>query len=120
MASERITDLKTVLFEVERRPIYLRDVKKDSFGDETGDPAYHREPHFEAIVDVERNFTLAVVSEDYRLVKNDEALKLGERLFLHIFSTTTAEGMEVFNIIQPETRSFCHVDFIHKGHSLEP
>ena len=120
MAGERVTDIEAVLFPVERRPIYLRNAKKDLFGNEQGDPTYHAVPRFEAIVDVKRDYTFAVVSERYRLVKNDEALKLGEQCFLRVFSTATADGMEVFNIVQPATRSFCHVDFIHKGHSLEP
>ncbi len=121
MAKERSTDLKTVLFPVEKRPVYFRDVKKDLFGDEQEEgTTYHEVPRFEAIVDVERNHTFAVVSERYRLVKNDEALKLSEQCFLRVFSTATADGMEIFNIIQPTTRSFCHVDFIHKGHNLEP
>jgi hypothetical protein len=71
-------------------------------------------------VDVERNYTFAVVSDQYRLVKNEEALKLGEQCFRQVFSSPTADGMEVFNIIQPSTRSFCHVDFLHKGRTLEP
>jgi len=120
MASNRITELKTVLFPVERRAIFFRDVPRDLFGNEEADPAYHEVGRFEAIVDVERKHTFAVVSEQYRLVTNEEALKLGEQCFLRVFSTATADGMEVFNIIQPGTRSFCHVDFIHKGHSLEP
>jgi hypothetical protein len=120
MARERITDLKTVLFPVERRPVYFRDGQKDLFGDEVDEPIYHEVPRFEAIVDVQRSFTFAVVSDRYRLVKNEEALKLGEQCFLRVFSASTADGMELFNIIQPATRSFCHVDFIHRGHSLEP
>ena len=56
----------------------------------------------------------------YRLVKNGEALKLGEQCFRQVFSAPTADGMEIFNIIQPSTCSFCHVDFLHKGRTLEP
>lgn len=120
MSGERIVDLQTVLFSVEKRPVYFRDARKDLFGNEEPDPTFHEVPRFEAVVDVERNHTFAVVSDQYRLVKNDEALKLGEQCFLRVFSAPTAEGMAVFNIIQPTTRSFCHVDFIHKGRSLEP
>jgi hypothetical protein len=120
MSGERNFDLQTVLFAVEKRPVYFRDARKDLFGNEEGDPTYHEVPRFVAVVDVERNYMFAVVSDQYRLVKNDEALKLGKQCFLRVFSAPTADGMEVFNIIQPNTRSFCHVDFIHKGRSLEP
>lgn len=120
MAMERNTDLKSVLFPVEKRPVFFRKARKDLFGNEDAEPTYHAVPRFEAIVDVKRNYTFAVVSDRYRLVKNEEALKLGEQRFLKFFSAATADGMEVFNIIQPATRSFCHVDLIHKSHSLEP
>jgi hypothetical protein len=62
----------------------------------------------------------SVVTNGYRLVLNEEAIKLGEGCFKTVFSRGTAQGMEVFNITSPKTRSFCHVDFIHEGSSFEP
>lgn len=120
MPGQRNTDIQTVLFPVEKRAVYLRDAGKDLFGNGVSNPTYNEVDRFVAIVDVERNHTFAVVSDDYRLIKNEEAMKLGAQCFLQVFSTTTAKGMEVFNIIQPSTRSFCHVDYIFAGHSLEP
>lgn len=128
----RKTDLNLVLFPVETRPLFFREepAKQASlFGDEATDelavedappPTYHQVPRFQAIVDVERNYTFSVVSERYRLVTNREALALGEQCFRQVFSTTTADGMAVFHITVPSTRSFCHVDFIHKDHTFEP
>ena len=120
MAGTKNTDINTVLFPVEKRLLYFCDASKNLFGEEDSDPTYHQVPRFEAVVDVERGHTFAVVSENYRLVMNKEALKLGEQCFLQVFSTTTVHGMELFNIILPQTRSFCHVDFIHKGHAVTP
>lgn len=120
MASPRITDLELVLFPVEKRPLFFEERVEALSGEDEAPPSYRQVPRFEAIIDVEKNHTFAVVSERYRLVKNQEALKLGEQCFRQMFSTMTADGMEVFNIILPSTRSFCHVDFIHKNHALEP
>lgn len=122
MPNGRNTDIQTLLFPVETRPVYFRDAGKDLFGHEVTDPTptYRKVNRFVAVVDVERNYTFAVVADGYRLIKNEEALKLGAQCFLRVFSTPTADGMEVFNVIQPSTRSFCHVDYIFAGHSLEP
>ncbi len=130
MTADRNTDLETVLFPVEKRPIYLCTPKGDLnpadtsthlFGDnESDDPSYEQIPRFMAVVDVENNHVFSVVTEKYRLVTNREALTLAADCFLRVFSTATADGMEVFNITQPATRSFCHVDYVYKGHNLEP
>jgi hypothetical protein len=119
MTAARETDRTLVLFPVERRPLFFREQSSGGSVGKTGE-RYHEVPRFEAVVDAERNHTFAVVSERYRLVENREALNLGEHCFRQVFSAATADGMEVFNIILPATRSFCHVDFIHKDHSFEP
>jgi hypothetical protein len=126
VAQKRRTALGDVLFPVEMRHVYFcsDDSPKpaeqtDLFG-EGETKSYHRIPHFKAVVDVERNNVFSVVTEGYRLVLNEEAIKLGEECFKTVFSQGTAQGMEVFNITSPKTRSFCHVDFIHKGSSFEP
>ncbi|RMG00159.1 MAG: DUF932 domain-containing protein [Planctomycetota bacterium] len=107
MGQQRQTDLARVLFPVEKRPIYVFDGR-----------TYREEKRFHAIVDVEKNHTFAVVSKDYHLVTNREAFELGRLFFRHVFSAATADDMEIFNIIQPATRSFCHIDFLHKARAL--
>ena len=123
MATECNTDLKTVLFPVELRPVFLRDEKPPKAVEHdtaTAVAEYRAVPRFLATVDLERNHTFAVVSESYRLVANAEAVRLGRQCFRQVFRQETVEGMEVYNIIMPKTRSFCHIDFIHRGHTIEP
>jgi hypothetical protein len=120
--SERNIDTSQVLFQVEMQEIYLQ---KNGVGISDDDRHKQREVFYEqinrfyAIVDLERAYTFTVVTEKYRLVKNEEAIDLGEQCFKQVFSEKTAGNMEIYNIIMPKTRSFCHVDFIHKAHGLE-
>ncbi len=79
---------------------------------------YTRLPHFSAIVDVERNHTFAVVASGYHLVPNKEAIELGKQCFRQVFSQASADDMELFNIISPKTRSYCHIDFLHRAHEV--
>jgi hypothetical protein len=126
MAATRNTSLTDILFPVELRHIYFpindsttENGMLEGLG-ERRSKRYHRVPHFQAVVDVERNNVFSVVTEGYRLVLNEEAIKLGRECFKSVFSHVTVKGMEVFNIISPKTRSFCHVDYIHKDSSFEP
>jgi len=113
--AERNTNLKDAFFPVEQRSIFMelpqnnkgkRDLKLIS--------------RFEAIVDAERDHVFSVVAEGYRLITNEEAVKLGEKCFCTVFSQSTADSMTIFNIITPKTRSFCHIDFIYEKGRFEP
>ena len=74
--------------------------------------------HHKAVIDVQRNRVLSVVTDKYRLVENREAIARGESVFKRIFSESTVASMELFNVTVPETRSFCHVDYTLKGYSF--
>lgn len=122
--------LQEALFPVETRPIYLVQSQEkrdqppsfDDFDRETNqenpikkEPVdYQKIPHYKAVVDVERKHVFSVVSAGYHLVKNEEAISLGKKCFQTVFSQSTETGMQVYNVIMPKTRSFCHIDFLHE------
>ena len=116
-------DIQTVLFPVEARPVFvlLNDTKTPNLFDaKSGTSPIKRAPNHLAIVDLEREHTLAVVSKNYRLVLNSEAIELGKECFREVFTDMTAKGMTPFNIIMPKTRSFCHIDYVHEEYCFEP
>jgi hypothetical protein len=80
----------------------------------------HITTRHKAIVDKERKRVLAVVTDDYRLITNAEAIERGKALFRQVFSETTNEKMELYNVILPASRSFCHVDFTLQGYTFAP
>lgn len=111
----RITSLKDVLFPVEMQPIL-----RDPSGPE-GRPAMTpvRVGGWRAVVDVERGAVFTVVTKNYRLVTNEEALACGKVAFTNLFRSVDVErDMEVFNVVTPSTRSFCHVDLIHREYRV--
>ncbi len=123
MTNKDTADLKEVLFPVELQPVFLQFEDQPRLFDDGGNPKskkYQPISRFRAVVDTERNYTFAVVSESYRLVTNRFAVKLGRECFRQVFSEASAEGMEVFNIIMPSTRSFCHIDFTHRERAVYP
>ena len=119
MVAKSVTDPAVVLFPVEERPVFLGpdDEQLDGplFSQQGGRTAFSQIPGLRAIVDVERRRVFSVVGPQYRLVTNREALDLGQACFCQVLGQTTAEGLAVFNIIMPQTRSFCHVDYTREG-----
>lgn len=127
MIAERRTDMADVLFKVEQQPIYTETrtrqaslFPENNLGTTTPERQFSHVDRFRAIVDVGRNHVFSVVADGYRLIANEEAIELGKKCFCSVFSQTTADGMTVFNITVPKSRSFCHIDFIHKDGGFEP
>lgn len=128
MQVERKTNLAEVLFPVETRPIFFKHSADSApMQQNTLFPASAEEtslfsaiPDFRAIVDVQREHVFAVVRDGYQLITNQKAITLGEQCFASVFTETLSEGMEVFNITMPKTRSFCHIDYVHRSSIFEP
>lgn len=104
----RNTDIQEMLFPVGEQRIFLQGQKKPV-------------PGFKAIVgDIRKNFTkvFSIVSDDYKLVSNKDALQFAEDIHLKLFPDAKADSFEIFNIIAPDTKSFCQIDIIDKNYTL--
>ncbi|MCL5670048.1 MAG: DUF932 domain-containing protein [Acidobacteria bacterium] len=102
----RETDLAKACF-----PVGLRDVLQAT---ESGQMLHI--PKYKAVANLADNAVFSVVTDNYRLVTNSEAVELGKICFKQLFDTVNLDDMEIFNIIMPKTKSFCHIDIIHKKH----
>ena len=111
-------DPTEAFFPVELKPVFIQSAKpsKDLFG-EVGYQALPR--HF-AVVDSESEYAFAVVTEDYHLVTNQQAYDLAAEALKSVFNFTALEDMACLNVIMPKSRSFCHIDLIHKDSDFEP
>lgn len=106
-------DIKEAFFEVEKKPIFVES--KDLFGQ-----SYDQLPDHFAIVDVKKNKVFSVVTKNYHLVKNIEAYKIAQDIMLKVFNHITLDDLVCLNITMPSTRSFCHIDLIHKNSDFSP
>lgn len=99
-------DPAEAFFPVEMRPLFMPtadDLDK-----------YQKLMRHFAVVDVERQNPFAVVTDDYELVTNKAAYDMAAEVMKKVFHTTHVGDMECLNITMPKTRSFCHIDLIHK------
>jgi hypothetical protein len=107
----RDTNIEAALFPIELRNIFFEEPRV------TGSLKV-RIPGYKAVVDTKSKKTFSVVSDSYRLVTNREALEFGKQAFNQLFDTVDTDDLAIFNLIQPETRSYCHIDLIHKKYEV--
>jgi hypothetical protein len=105
-------DLEPYDFPVEFRDVYVDFAKRSKDGNKTIARAKMQE-RYVAVVDVEREYTFAIVSQDYEIVTNTQAVELAERCFQAVFKLTDSKHMKLFNVTMPSTRSQCRIDFLH-------
>ena len=105
-------DPAEAFFPVEMRPLFMP--ASDGL-----DKYQQLRRHF-AVVDVERQHPFAVVTDDYELVTNKAAYDMAAEVMKKVFHTTQIGDMECLNITMPKTRSFCHIDLIHKSADFSP
>ena len=100
----RNTDLSSITFPVKLEPLYLKDNR----------PV----PKFFAVVNENNKHIFSVVTKNYKLIPNEQAIELGKKCLQNIFESADINDLEIFNIIAPKTYSFCHVDIIHKDYNI--
>lgn len=105
-------DLSEAFFPVEMRPVFMPSPKLAQ-----GHLPLDR--HF-AVVDVERDHAFSVVTDEYQLVTNQEAYQGAAEVMKKVFHVTTLGDLECLNIVMPQTRSFCHIDLIHRKADFAP
>lgn len=111
-------DPAVAFFPVALKPIFIEATGKE--GDLFNASTYQALPRHQAVVDVDGGNVFAVVTEDYHLVTNQQAYELAAEALKSVFDFTALEDMACLNVTMPKSRSFCHIDLIHKGSDFEP
>lgn len=103
--------LNEVLFPV-RKINMLTSEKESLFGNSDLDQI--PVTGYKALVNVRNKEVLCVVSNNYRLITNQEALDLGKKAFCQLFENINIEDLIPFKVIAPKRKTFCHIDLIHE------
>lgn len=105
-------NLNEAFFPVELRPVYMDQL------DNSND--FRRLDRFLAVVDLERASAFAVVTNEYELITNEMAYKMSAEAMKKIFQATSLDDLACLNITMPNSRSFCHIDLIHRNSNFLP
>lgn len=104
----RNTNINEQLFPVWEQPVYLEHQTKPIRG-------------FKAIAGSPNGSSptvFSIVSENYQLVSNKEALEMGKQIHAKLFPNAQQDSFEIFNVIAPASKSFCEIDIIDKNYTF--
>jgi hypothetical protein len=110
-------DPAVAFFPVALKPVFIEATGQE--GDLFNASAYQALPRHQAVVDIDGGNVFAVVTEDYHLVTNQQAYELAAEAMQSVFDFTKLADMQCLNVTMPKSRSFCHIDLIHKGSDFE-
>ena len=114
-------DPGVAFFPVDLLPLYMKQTDHGGYQQTLfSRDQYTKLPRHYAVVDVERNYPFSVVTDDYELVTNKEAYDRAADVMKKVFQTTSLSDMVCLNVTMPKTRSFCHIDLIHKSADFSP
>lgn len=108
----RLTKLNEVLFPVEEHPVFVSCT-------ENGKEQRLAVPGKKAIVNRTSHRVLGIVSRDYRLVSNAEAIDMAQTCCRTVFPETNPGEWQVRTIDAPSTAGYCHFDLIHNSAALD-
>ena len=108
----RLSQLKDVLFPVEEHPVFV------AVPNESGERRIVA-PGKKAIVNLASQRVLGVVSRDYRLVTNQEALDWAYECCRCVFPDTNPAEWEVSATDGPSTGGYCRIDLVHRTAALD-
>ena len=107
----RITKIEDLMFPVELRPVFT-EIKINGI-------KYQKDiPNSRVVVNKESGKPLGVVSKNYKLVTNEEAVEMGKQCCAELFGSNGAANIEVFNVNAPATGSYCHIDLLHRSYQM--
>jgi len=108
----RLTQLDDILFPVEEHPVFVSayaDTKERRIS----------VPNKKALVNTRNYRVLGVVSRDYRLVTNREALNLAYECCGQAFPETKPAEWAVQASDAPQTGGYCYIDLAHNSAQLD-
>jgi hypothetical protein len=108
----RLNNLNDVLFPVEEHPVFVKI--KEPFGERQVSV-----PDKKAIVHGKARRVLSIVSRDYRLVSNREALDWASECCRTVFPETKPGEWQVTATDAPRTGGHCFIDLAHNSTALD-
>lgn len=106
--------LNEVLFDVEMIPLFgeIEELNKPNLFGNSINPNKIWAKGYKGILNKSNNSILSVVSSNYQLITNKEALANGKEIFNEIFEIKLGD-LKVNKVITSINKTFCHIDLVH-------
>ena len=117
--AEGIMKEEEVCFQVALCDTWVEIPSSEHRGSEKQEKVKTKMDRFKAVVALDKGYVFSVVAPNYKLITNEDAIRMGQECFDAVFPLLSGEGMKLYNVIMPKSRSFCHLDYIHPGSSFD-
>jgi len=72
-----------------------------------------------ALVNADSREVLSVVSDNYKIIPNRQAIQKGKEAFNKLFPIVKEDDFIPYKIFSSKKRTFCHIDFIHQNYKFD-
>ena len=100
--------LNDVMFDVSLEPVFLKFLLQNKY------PVEQTISQYKAVVNNNTGKILSVVSNNYELIKNKEALEMGKLVFKQLYPKVDINELVSFKVVFPETLTSANIDLIHR------
>lgn len=97
--------LKDLLFPVELCEVNVRLPDKNMIYAKT----------FKGVVRTDTNHIFSVVSDDYKLITNEEAINLGKKIFKLLFNELNKDEIKPYRVFHSNSYGLCSIQLVHES-----
>lgn len=101
--------LEEVLYETDLQPVYFGYIFPDKKA-----PQLTENKHYRAVVNLNSGKMVSIVSRNYRLITNREALEMGKDIFVQLVPGLKRKELIPYKVLAPKSLSSVHIDLIHQ------
>ncbi len=109
----RNTNIHQLLFPVKLKPVYVEGSQIPIKGYKAVVGTFNADSK-----SLEEEQVISIVTNNYMLISNEEALKMAKDIHHKLFPKGSSESFEIFNIKASKTLGSCHIDIIDKDYTL--
>ncbi len=109
-------ELAEIMFPVLQLPVFVKTKINDSLFPNAIE--YESKDHKALFNERDENI-LSIVSNNYKLITNEQALEIGKKAFVSLFPSVNKDDLIPFKVIATKKLTSCHIDLIHKEVKLD-
>jgi hypothetical protein len=104
--------LDEVLFNVAEKEVFVELLEEENIFDAKS--KHKKVDGYKALFNNKKKEVLSIVSRNYKVVSNIEALEIGKEAFKTLFPSIDTNDLIPFKVIATKKLTTCHIDLIHK------
>lgn len=72
-------------------------------------------PDYRAVVNQSNGQIISIVSKNYQLISNEDAVEMGKQIFTQLYPWVRADELIPYKVVAPNSKASAHIDLIHEN-----